>query len=110
MRPLWIFFVAVALVGAGVALAASPSPPSGTVTIALPRDVGPTFKPGPGIELVRQNCAECHSPAYVAMQPTLSATQWTAEVTKMRKAYGAPISDDAAAAIVQYLTAAYGKK
>lgn len=108
MKRLWLLF-ALALVGAGVALAANAGPPTGTTTIELPGNVGPTFKPGPGVDVVQEHCTECHSPAYVAIQPPLTATQWTAEVTKMRKAYGAPIPDDAAGTIVQYLTAEYAR-
>jgi sulfite dehydrogenase (cytochrome) subunit B len=105
----WVLFLLVpALAGVGVALSQTAAPPQSTVTIALP-NVGPTFKPGPGVALAQANCATCHSAAYVATQPPLSATQWTAEVTKMRKAYGAPIPDDAVAGLVQYLTATYGK-
>ena len=108
MKALWICIAAFAFVGTGLALAQSALPPSGTVTIALPRDVGPAFKPGAGVDVARQNCTSCHSAAYVAIQPPLSPAQWTAEVTKMRKVYGAPISDDAAATIVQYLVSEYG--
>jgi sulfite dehydrogenase (cytochrome) subunit B len=86
---------------------ANPKPPTGTTTIALPVDTA-TFKPGPGSEIAQKYCATCHSPAYVAMQPPLKAAQWTAEVAKMQKVYGASIPADAAATIVQYLTAEYG--
>jgi hypothetical protein len=40
--------------------------------------------------------------------PFLNAAQWTAEVTKMIKAFGAPISDDDAKAIADYLAKNYG--
>jgi sulfite dehydrogenase (cytochrome) subunit B len=106
----WPLFVALATAGTGAALSADPAPPTGTTTIVLPRDVGPTFKPGPGADVAEQHCTSCHSAAYVAIQPPLTSAQWTAEVTKMRHAFGAPIPDDAAAAIVQYLVAEYGKQ
>jgi uncharacterized protein (DUF697 family) len=38
----------------------------------------------------------------------LTPDAWKAEVAKMREAYGAPIDDDTAAAIVKYLSATYG--
>jgi mono/diheme cytochrome c family protein len=107
VRPSLFLFLTLALAGAGIAMAANAKPPAGTATIALPIDTA-TFKPGPGVEAARQYCATCHSPAYVAMQPLLKAAQWTAEVAKMQKVYGAPIPPDAAATIVQYLTAEYG--
>jgi len=105
----WLLFLLLALAGAGAALSANVAAPQGTTTVALPPDVGPTFKPGPGAGVARQYCTNCHSPAYVANQPPLAAAQWTAEVTKMQRAYGAPIPSDAASTIVRYLTAVYGK-
>jgi hypothetical protein len=41
------------------------------------------------------------------MQPPLAADAWAAEVTKMVKTYGAPISDDASQKILQYLQSHY---
>ena len=108
MRSSWLFFVPLAFAAAGIAFAEN-SAPQGTTTIALPTGVGPTFKPGPGAKAAGKYCTTCHSSAYVAIQPPLNATQWAAEVTKMRKVYGASIPDDAAATIVQYLTTEYGK-
>jgi predicted transcriptional regulator len=40
--------------------------------------------------------------------PFLNAAGWNAEVTKMIKAFGAPISDADAKAIAAYLAANYG--
>lgn len=92
-----------------VTLAAAAPVPKGTVSIALPGDAGLAFKPGPGMEEARRNCLTCHSSAYVSTQPALTKAQWTAEVTKMKAAYGAPIPDDQVAPIVEYLTTVYGK-
>jgi hypothetical protein len=52
-------------------------------------------------------CNSCHSSRYITMQPPLPAAAWDAEVTKMRKAFGAPISDASAALITKYLQAHY---
>lgn len=109
MKPLWLLLMIIALTGAGIALSANATPPQGKTTIALPPDAGPTFKPGPGVERAQQYCTTCHSTAYVAIQPPFTAAQWTAEVTKMKKTYGAPIPPDAVAPLVEYLTTAYGK-
>jgi hypothetical protein len=38
----------------------------------------------------------------------LNKSQWKAEVSKMRNAFGAPIDDEMEAEIVDYLAAAYG--
>jgi sulfite dehydrogenase (cytochrome) subunit B len=67
------------------------------------------LKEAPGLEKVQANCAACHSLDYVQMNsPFLNAAGWEAEVTKMIKAYGAPVSDADAAVIVDYLKKNYG--
>lgn len=68
-----------------------------------------SLKPGTGQEVTEQNCAACHTLNYIRMNaPFLSAAAWTAEVTKMRKVFGAPIDDADATVIITYLTAQYG--
>ena len=64
----------------------------------------------PGSELTEIQCSVCHSLDYITTQPrTLPATAfWTAEVTKMKKAYGAKISDADSAAVIAYLAAHHG--
>jgi len=52
-------------------------------------------------------CNLCHSTRYITMQPPLPAATWDAEVTKMRKTFGAPIPDASAALITKYLQAHY---
>jgi mono/diheme cytochrome c family protein len=79
-----------------------------TVTITLPAD-NVQFKPGPGADLATANCDTCHSAAYVYTQPPLNRAQWTAEVTKMKKAYGAPIDDGNITPIVDYLLTQNGR-
>jgi sulfite dehydrogenase (cytochrome) subunit B len=67
------------------------------------------LKPGPGLDKVQGNCTACHSLDYIQMNsPFLNAAAWTAEVTKMIKAFGAPIGDGDAKAIADYLTKNYG--
>ncbi len=68
------------------------------------------LKPGVGLDKLEGNCQACHSLAYIPMNSFyLNAAGWDAEVTKMIKAYGAPIDDADAAAIKAYLTKNYGK-
>jgi mono/diheme cytochrome c family protein len=63
----------------------------------------------PGREVVEQNCGACHSLDYIEMNsPFMTREVWEAEVTKMVKAFGAPIADTDAATIVQYLATNYG--
>ena len=67
------------------------------------------LKPGPGLDKVQGNCGACHSLDYIQMNsPFLNPAGWNAEVTKMIKAFGAPISDDDAKAIADYLAKSYG--
>ena len=67
------------------------------------------FKPGPNAELAQRHCVACHSADYVYMQPPLSRAQWTAEVTKMQKAFAAPIPDADVTPLVDYLMTQNGK-
>jgi len=110
MKKLWLLFAPLSFAAIGMAVAAGATPPQGTTTISLPTGLSPAFRPGAGVELAQTYCVTCHSSAYVATQPPLSAAQWTAEVTKMQHVYGAPIPPEAVAPLVQYLTAQYGKK
>jgi sulfite dehydrogenase (cytochrome) subunit B len=99
-RPLGLALAAV-LAGAPAQAAA------GAVTITLPPDAG-ALRPGPGMELAQRNCQVCHSVDYITIQPRGGETQWRGVVTKMIKVFGAPISDEDARAIVQYLSREYG--
>ncbi len=109
MKRTLIVLACIAALGATAVAASKPAPPKGTASISLPGAAGMAFKPGPGLAAVQGNCLSCHSSAYVSTQPVLSKAQWAAEVTKMKNVYGAPIADDAVPAIVDYLTAQYGK-
>jgi sulfite dehydrogenase (cytochrome) subunit B len=63
----------------------------------------------PGRDKVEGNCAACHSLDYIQMNsPFMNAATWDAEVNKMIKALGAPISDDDAKVIKAYLIKNYG--
>ena len=67
------------------------------------------LKKAPGVDKVEANCQACHSLAYIPMNsPFLNAAGWNAEVTKMIKAFGAPIDDADAKAIAEYLAKNYG--
>jgi mono/diheme cytochrome c family protein len=67
------------------------------------------LKKAPGLDVVEGNCAACHSLDYVQMNsPFLNAAGWDAEVNKMIKLLGAPISEQDAKTIVDYLKANYG--
>src|SRR5262244_2917067 len=78
-------------------------------TIPMPADQAyATLKPGLGVEVTRQQCVSCHSTDYIVMQPRGNAKQWDGVVTKMIKVFGAPVSDQDAKTIVEYLATQYG--
>jgi cytochrome c553 len=65
----------------------------------------------PGYVIATQMCAICHSVDYINQQPgKMSLTQWTAEVAKMQRAYGAPLSEDQVKQIGEYLALTYGSE
>jgi hypothetical protein len=80
----------------------------GTVrSIELP-DVNITLKPGAGLDKTSTLCNLCHSVDYITMQPPFPRAQWTATVNKMIKVMGAPINDEDAKTIIEYLSTSYG--
>jgi sulfite dehydrogenase (cytochrome) subunit B len=67
------------------------------------------LKQAAGRDKVEAHCAACHSLDYIQMNsPFPSAALWDAEVTKMIKAFGAPIDDADAKIIAEYLKKNYG--
>ncbi len=93
-----------AIAGAWVAHAAPRS-------YALPEETA-TLADGPHLDVVQGNCVACHSAEYISTQPRGLANPrafWAAEVTKMQKAYGAPVDDANVPKIVDYLVQVYGK-
>jgi cytochrome c5 len=79
----------------------------GVHSITLPA-MQPEMPAGPGRDTVAATCVICHSTRYITMQPTFSRAAWTAEVDKMRKTFGAPLTDAQAAEVVNYLVAVRG--
>jgi mono/diheme cytochrome c family protein len=76
---------------------------------ALPDETA-AFRPGPGLDVVQNNCSGCHSADYINSQPRgpkFKKDFWQAEVTKMIKLYGAPIDQNDIGKIVDYLAATY---
>jgi mono/diheme cytochrome c family protein len=68
-----------------------------------------SLKKAPGVEKVEANCAGCHSLDYIQMNsPYPNAALWDAEVTKMIRAFGAPINEADAKEIADYLKKNYG--
>jgi hypothetical protein len=79
------------------------------ISYKLPNETA-AFKPGPNLEIVRNNCMACHSADYVQTQPRgpkFKREFWQVEVTKMIKVYGAPIDEADVGKIVDYLEQTY---
>jgi sulfite dehydrogenase (cytochrome) subunit B len=79
----------------------------GVHSITLPA-MQPELPAGPGRDTAAATCVICHSTRYITMQPRFSRAAWTAEVDKMRKTFGAPLTDAQAAEVVNYLVAIRG--
>lgn len=61
-----------------------------------------------GRELVTTRCVICHSVDYVSMNaPVMTRARWEASVKKMIEKFGAPVSQDESARIVDYLSKNY---
>jgi hypothetical protein len=76
-------------------------------TIELPQ-ARVELKPGAGMETTERYCSICHSLDYITMQPQFPRAKWNAIVNKMIKVMGAPIPDEDARVIADYLAAQYG--
>lgn len=77
------------------------------LTYSLPDETA-TLRPGLGQEAAQNNCIACHSVDYIDRQPPgMGRTFWEGVVRKMIKSYHAPINDEDAKAIVDYLAATY---
>lgn len=102
MKTIALFFAAVVFAAAGLVQAGD------TIkSIELPT-IHNELKPGDGKTKVDTFCAICHSTDYITMQPNFSRAQWTGTVNKMIKVFGAPISEEDARIISNYLATQYG--
>lgn len=79
------------------------------VSITLPAETA-VYREAPGVELVKGHCITCHSAEYVNTQPPMPRKFWEGSVKKMKEKFGAPIADNIAPMLADYLTAAYGVK
>lgn len=98
----------VALGGVAALVACATPSAADKVSIQFPKDQV-QFKPGPGSQVAQTYCTICHTAGYVYMQPPLTRAAWEAEVTKMRKVFGAPLPEDQVKTVVDYLMAQNGK-
>ena len=69
----------------------------------------PEAASGEGRELFIARCSSCHSVDYIEMHARFGTRAlWESQVPKMRNAYKAPMTDEDAKVIVNYLERQYG--
>ena len=85
-----------------------PVPRWAKVSVELPVSKA-MFPPGDGVEITPQ-CLICHSAGMVLRQPPLTKDEWTAEINKMRNAFGAPLPSGQVEALARYLYRINGRK
>ncbi len=71
--------------------------------------VEPALPPGPHERTFAASCTICHSTLMVMTQPPFPKARWAEVVHKMVKNYGAPITPEAEAQIVEYLATVLSK-
>jgi len=65
---------------------------------------------GKNSDVVQANCLMCHSFGYIENQGKQPKKFWVEKVAKMRHAFKAPITDEDAKTIANYLYRYYGTK
>lgn len=69
---------------------------------------GVRLKEGAGRELTAARCAICHSVDYIEMvSPAMNRAAWEKSLRKMIDAFGAPVSEEEAREILDYLSEHY---
>jgi sulfite dehydrogenase (cytochrome) subunit B len=69
------------------------------------------LRDGNGRDLTAARCAMCHSVDYIqGNAPVLDRAGWKKEIQKMRDRFAAPISDEEAQQILDYLAGSYAGK
>jgi cytochrome c5 len=66
------------------------------------------LKAGEGRDTTERYCSICHSLDYIIMQPKFPKAKWAGVVNKMIKVMGAPIPEEDAKVIIDYLAVQYG--
>jgi sulfite dehydrogenase (cytochrome) subunit B len=69
------------------------------------------LRDGSGRDLTAARCAICHSVDYIpANAPVMNRSGWQKTIQKMRDKFGAPITDEEAQQILDYLAGSYAGK
>ena len=65
---------------------------------------------GPGLTVTMARCPVCHSLDYISMNaPVMDRAAWQKTVQKMRERFGAPMTDEEATQITEYLGQYYAE-
>jgi cytochrome c5 len=73
-----------------------------------PDETSVQLKEGPGRTVTMARCPVCHSLDYIPMNaPVMDRGTWQKTVQKMRERFGAPMTDEEAAQILDYLSEHY---
>ncbi len=107
MKNLFMLLTIIIIAAVPVIIQGQDQGKSGVHSIELPV-IQTELKPGLGLDKITTLCNICHSVDYITMQPAFPRATWTAEVNKMIKVMGAPISDEDAKMIIDYLATNYG--
>jgi sulfite dehydrogenase (cytochrome) subunit B len=79
--------------------------------LAAADDSGLELKDGEGKDLTSSRCVICHSLEYIPSNaPAMDRAAWQKTLQKMRERFGAPITDEEAKSILDYLSATYADK
>src|SRR5262249_32373249 len=69
------------------------------------------LRDGEGLDLTVGRCIICHSVEYIpANAPAMDRAAWQKSIQKMKDRFGAPITEDEAKQILDYLSANYSGK
>ncbi|HEY6823798.1 MAG TPA: hypothetical protein VI195_05120 [Steroidobacteraceae bacterium] len=69
------------------------------------------LREGPGRDLTVGRCIICHSVEYIPSNaPAMNRAAWQKTIQKMKDRFGAPITDEEAKQILDYLDAHYSGK
>ena len=69
------------------------------------------LKDGPGRDLTTGRCIICHSLEYIPSNaPAMNRAAWQKTIQKMKDRFGAPLTDEEATQILDYLDGSYSGK
>jgi len=74
-------------------------------------EAGVQLKAGAGREVTTSRCIICHSLEYIpANAPAMDRAAWQKTLQKMRERFGAPIDEEEARTILDYLSTNYARR